>query len=135
MESMNQLIRDAVKMKENAYIPYSKFPVGAAVLAKSGTIYTGCNIENASYPLTCCAERVAIFKAVSAGDQEFLEMAVSANTTRPVPPCGACRQVMAEFFPPTMKIHLINKEEKVQTVTVEELLPFSFQTDDLQIEE
>jgi len=131
----DQLIKKAVKMKENAYIPYSKFPVGAAVSTRSGIIYTGCNIENASYPLACCAERVAIFKAVSEGEREFTDMAVSANTMRPVPPCGACRQVMAEFFPAHMKVHLINKEEHVKTVTVEELLPFSFQTEDLQVRE
>src|SRR5699024_12283427 len=114
---------------------YAHFPVAAAVSTQSETIFTRCNMETASYPLTCCAARVAISKAVSEGEREFTDMAVSANTMRPVPPCGACRQVMAEFFPAHMKVHLINKEEHVKTVTVEELLPFSFQTEDLQVRE
>lgn len=131
MNNKNQLIEEAIKMKDFAYNPYSKFPVGAAVRTASGKIYTGCNIENASYPVTCCAERVAIFKAVSEGEKEFEEMAVAANTKRPVPPCGSCRQVMAEFFPQDMKIHLTNIHKEIKTVTVGELLPFSFQTEDL----
>lgn len=131
MISTDKLIEKAIKMKDRAYIPYSKFPVGAALLAKSGNIYTGCNIENAAYPVTCCAERVAIFKAVSEGETEFKEMAIAANTERPVPPCGSCRQVMIEFFSKDMKIHLTNITREYKTLTTEELLPFSFQTDDL----
>lgn len=127
----NQLVEEAIKMKELAYTPYSKFPVGAALRTASGKIYTGCNIENVSYPLTCCAERVAIFKAVSEGEKKFEVMAVAANSKRPIPPCGSCRQVMAEFFPPNMKILLTNANQEVKTITVEQLLPFSFQTKDL----
>jgi len=131
MINMDQLIKEAIKMKDQAYVPYSKFPVGAALLTVSGNIYTGCNIENAAYPVTCCAERVAIFKAISEGEREFKEMAVAANSERPVPPCGSCRQVMSEFFPREMKIHLTNADKVSKTVTVKELLPFSFQSDDL----
>ncbi|MDF4756131.1 cytidine deaminase, partial [Vibrio parahaemolyticus] len=90
-------IEEANKMLSKAYIPYSKFPVGAALVTKEGKIYTGCNIENASYGLCNCAERTALFKAVSEGDKEFVAIAIVADTKRPVPPCGACRQVMVEL--------------------------------------
>ncbi|MFZ3578132.1 cytidine deaminase [Virgibacillus sp. DJP39] len=125
------LIERSIEMRKKAYVPYSKFPVGAAVLTKSGKVYTGCNIENAAYPVSLCAERVAIFKAVSDGETEFVEMAVSADTKRPVSPCGSCRQVMSEFFQPETTIHLTNLQNQLKTVTMEELLPFSFQPDDL----
>lgn len=129
-----QLIEEALKMREKAYIPYSSFPVGAALLTKSGKLYTGCNIENAAYPVTCCAERVAIFKAISDGEREFAEMAVAADMKRPVPPCGSCRQVMSEFFDSETVIHLTNNEKMVKTVSMEELLPFSFQQTDMENE-
>lgn len=93
-----KLLEEAIQIRSRAYVPYSQFPVGAALLTSSGKIYTGCNIENAAYPSTCCAERVAIFKAISDGETEFEEMAVAADTKRPVPPCGTCRQVMSEFL-------------------------------------
>ncbi|MDY0396593.1 cytidine deaminase [Virgibacillus halophilus] len=126
------LLAEAIKIRSKAYVPYSRFPVGAALLTKSGKIYTGCNIENAAYPVTCCAERVAIFKAIADGESEFQEMAVVADTQRPVPPCGSCRQVMSEFFNKDMQIHLSNlKAEEVKSVRVEELLPFSFQSSDM----
>lgn len=125
------LLDAAIQIREKAYVPYSNFQVGAAVRMKSGKIYTGCNIENAAYPSTCCAERVAIFKAISEGENEFVEMAVAADTKRPVPPCGTCRQVMSEFFKPEMTIHLTNLNHDVQTLTTEEILPFSFQKEDM----
>ena len=125
------LIDEAINMRTNAYVPYSKFKVGAALATKSGKVYTGCNIENAAYPVTCCAERVAIFKAISEGETDFAAMAVAADTDRPVPPCGSCRQVMSEFFKPDMEIHLTNLNKEVKTFTMEKLLPFSFNTDDL----
>lgn len=125
------LIKKAKQIRERAYTPYSKFPVGAALLTESGNIYTGCNIENAAYPVSCCAERVAIFSAIAAGETEFSEMAVVADTKRPVPPCGSCRQVMSEFFKGTMNIHLTNLNNNIKTITMEELLPFSFQPNDL----
>ncbi|HLR08102.1 MAG TPA: cytidine deaminase [Bacillota bacterium] len=126
------LIKQAVDIRKRAYVPYSKFAVGAAVRTHSGRIYTGCNIENASYPLACCAERVAIFKAVSAGETEFLDMAIVADIQRPIPPCGSCRQVMNEFFAKSTPIYLANLQHDIKTVTVEELLPFSFQSSDLR---
>lgn len=128
---MEQLIKEAKKIREHAYVPYSKFKVGAALRATSGEVYTGCNIENAAYPVTCCAERVAIFAAIAAGERNFSDMAVIADTNRPVPPCGSCRQVMSEFFDSSMEIHLSNLEYDIKTVTMKELLPFSFDANDL----
>ncbi len=127
----DKLIEEAIKIRDKAYVPYSKFQVGAALLTKSGKVYTGCNIENAAYPVSCCAERVAIFKAISEGETEFQEMAVAADSPRPVPPCGSCRQVMSEFFSKTMQIHLSNLKKQTKSFTMEELLPFSFGTDDM----
>ena len=129
--TQQELIEKAIEIRKHAYVPYSKFAVGAALRVKSGKIYTGCNIENAAYPVSCCAERVAIFKAISEGETEFTEMAVVADTDRPVPPCGSCRQVMSEFFPKDMKIHLTNLKKNTKSFTMESLLPFSFDTEDL----
>lgn len=125
------LIDAAINVRASAYVPYSKFRVGAALQTKSGKIFTGCNIENAAYPVSCCAERVAIFKAISEGETEFVEMAVAADTERPVPPCGSCRQVMSEFFPADMEVHLTNLKKETKSFSMESLLPFSFNTDDL----
>ena len=121
---IQKLVDCAIKARENAYSPYSHFAVGAALLCEDGTLYEGCNIENASYGLTNCAERTAIFKAVSEGHIKFKALAVVADTEGPCAPCGACRQVMAEF-----KIPLIimgNLMGNIKIVTIEELLPFSF---------
>ncbi|MCA0983063.1 cytidine deaminase [Halobacillus yeomjeoni] len=126
-----QLIQQAKEIRERAYTPYSKFPVGAALLTEDGTVYTGCNIENAAYPVTCCAERVAIFKAISEGHTQFNQIAVVADTKRPVPPCGSCRQVMSEFFSADVKIHSTNLQGQTKTLTMDELLPFSFAASDL----
>ena len=121
---IQKLMDCSIKARENSYSPYSHFAVGAALLCEDGTIFEGCNIENASYGLTNCAERTAIFKAVSEGHITFKALAVVADTEGPCAPCGACRQVMAEF-----KIPLIimgNLMENIKIVTMEELLPFSF---------
>ena len=121
---IQKLMDCTIKARENAYSPYSHFAVGAALLCEDGTLYEGCNIENASYGLTNCAERTAIFKAVSEGHIKFKALAVVADTEGPCAPCGACRQVMAEF-----KIPLIimgNLMGNIKIVTIEELLPFSF---------
>lgn len=128
----DKLLEEAIKIRNKAYVPYSKFPVGAALMVESGEVYTGCNIENAAYPVSCCAERVTIFKAISEGEIKFVEMAVAADTTRPVSPCGSCRQVMSEFFSSNMNIHLTNLNNDTKTISMEELLPFSFQPNDLK---
>lgn len=94
---MEDLVPIALQARENAFAPFSKFKVGAALRAESGKIYTGCNVENASYGLTVCAERVAIFKAVSEGERRFTAICVTADTDRLTPPCGACRQIIWEF--------------------------------------
>jgi len=119
-----KLMDCAIKARENAYSPYSHFAVGAALLCEDGTLFEGCNIENASYGLTNCAERTAIFKAVSEGHIKFKALAVVADTEGPCAPCGACRQVMAEFKIPL--IILGNLMGNIKIVTIEELLPFSF---------
>lgn len=121
-----QLINVATEARESAYTPYSKFAVGAALLTKTDKVYTGCNIENASYGLTCCAERVAIFKAISEAQTEFKALAIIGNTDSPISPCGACRQVMVEFFEKDVAIYLANLKGDIITTTIEELLPFSF---------
>ena len=121
---IQKLMDCAIKARENAYSPYSHFAVGAALLCEDGTLYEGCNIENASYGLTNCAERTAIFKAVSEGHIKFKALAVVADTEGPCAPCGACRQVMAEFKIPL--IILGNLMGNIKIVTIEELLPFSF---------
>lgn len=120
---MDTLIDLARKARNNAYIPYSKFAVGAALLAKSGRIYTGANIENASYGLTICAERTAIVKAVSEGEREFEAIAIAADTEKPVLPCGACLQVMAEFHVGRVIIGNLTEEKEV---SLSDLLPHNF---------
>ncbi|MBP2638126.1 MAG: cdd [Firmicutes bacterium] len=126
---MDELIACAVKAREYAYAPYSKFKVGAAVQTKSGRIFSGCNIEDSSYGLSNCAERTAIFKAVSEGEQQLTTIAVVADTTEPVSPCGACRQVMAEFG--IEQIILTNLSGKRKILTLEEILPFRFANGDI----
>ncbi|MFF2880989.1 cytidine deaminase [Bacillus thuringiensis] len=125
-------IEEANKMLSKAYIPYSKFPVGAALVTKEGKIYTGCNIENASYGLCNCAERTAIFKAVSEGERDFSYLVITGETAGPISPCGACRQVIAEFCDPKMRVLLTNVKGDEKEVTVEQLLPGAFTIDDLK---
>mgnify|MGYP005797481245 FL=1 len=119
-----ELMKIARKARQNAYAPYSHFAVGAALLAESGRVYTGCNIENASYGLTCCAERNVIFAAVGAGERRFKMLAVAADSPEPVAPCGACRQVIAEFGIPLVVMG--NLKEAIKTMSAEELLPYGF---------
>lgn len=120
---MKDLMELAKKARENAYIPYSKFAVGAALLASSGKVYTGANIENASYGLTICAERTAIVKAVSEGEREFSCIAIVADTPEPVLPCGACLQVMAEFHIDKL---ILGNLTTTREVKLSELLPHNF---------
>jgi cytidine deaminase len=119
-----ELYEAAVTARKNAYIPYSHFAVGAAVRTDEGKIYTGCNIENASYGLSMCAERNAIFAAVAAGERKLAALCVVADTEEPVAPCGACRQVLAEFKIP--HVYLTNCRGKVKESSWQELLPYDF---------
>ena len=121
-----ELIDLAVKTSENAYVPYSHFPIGAVLVTDEGKIYTGVNIENASFGLTNCGERTSIFKAVSEGERSFKELIIYGQTEKPVSPCGACRQVMAEFFEPDLPVTLVAKDKSTVVMTVGELLPYSF---------
>ncbi|CUH94163.1 hypothetical protein P22_0225 [Propionispora sp. 2/2-37] len=123
-DTADKLIAEAVQARENAYAPYSKFKVGAAVVTGKGKLYSGCNIENASYSLCTCAERTAIVKAVSSGEKNLRWMAVVADTAQPVAPCGACRQLMAEFG--IEKIVMASTAGQRKIVSVTELLPYSF---------
>ncbi|MEI4319658.1 cytidine deaminase [Streptococcus suis] len=125
METID-LIELAVKNSQKAYVPYSKFPVSAVLVAKTGEIFTGINIENASFGLTNCAERTAIFKAISEGVKDFSEIIIYGETEKPISPCGACRQVMAEFFDKDLKVTLVAKDKSTVEMTVGELLPYSF---------
>jgi cytidine deaminase len=125
-----QLIEAARQAREKAYVPYSHFPVGAALITEDGHLYTGCNIENASFGLTNCAERTAIFKAVSEGHGKVAAIAVIADTDGPVSPCGACRQVMSEFGPGA-RVILANLRGESLVTTVRELLPGAFTPADL----
>ncbi len=135
LSSMNkeQLLEQSKIARENAYVPYSKFQVGAALLAEDGTVFHGCNIENASYGLTNCAERTAIFKAVSEGVKTFKAIAIVADTEGPCSPCGACRQVIAEFCEGDMPVYLTNLKGDVLETTVGELLPGAFTPEDLDL--
>ena len=124
----DELLANATDSRERAYAPYSKFKVGAALLGKSGRVYTGCNVENAAYGPSICAERTAIFKAVSDGEREFETIAVV--TENGVPPCGTCRQVMMEFAP-EMIIIIADTEGNTRLTTVRDLLPDSFTPEQL----
>jgi cytidine deaminase len=128
---MKELIEQSIIAREKAYVPYSKFKVGAALLTEDGKVYQGCNIENSSYGLANCAERTAIFKAVSDGEKKFKAIAIVADTEGPVSPCGACRQVISEFCAPNMPVYLTNLKGNIQQTTIGELLPGAFAPEDL----
>ena len=124
-EEILKYIEEANEILKRAYVPYSKFPVAALLIDEKGKKHRGVNVENASYGLCNCAERTAIFKAVSEGEREFVAIAIVADTEEPVAPCGACRQVMAEFE--IQKIIMSNLHNKQYIATLEELLPYSFE--------
>ena len=126
-----ELIEKAIKAKEYAYVPYSNFRVGAALLTGDGTVYTGCNIECASYGGTNCAERTAIFKAVSDGKKDIKKIAIVSDLDDYTFPCGICRQVINEFGS-EIEIVLANKEKEIKTFRMEEILPYSFSAKDLE---
>ena len=120
-----ELIQAAVEMLDKAYVPYSHFPVGAALECGDGTVYTGCNIENAAFPCTICAERAAIFKAVSEGPRTFRRIVVAGRSEKFCVPCGSCRQVMREFAP-EMEVICLNGKGEARQYTLRQLLPESF---------
>lgn len=128
---VQELIAEAMKAKENAYVPYSHFRVGAALLTESGRVYTGCNIENVSYGATNCAERTAVFKAVSEGEREFKAIVITGDNGDYLPPCGICRQVLLEFGKDSMEVILANSIEDYKVTTLGELLPGAFSSKNL----
>ena len=122
---LDALIAAALAARENAFAPYSKFRVGAAIEDIDGRIHTGCNVENATYGLTVCAERVAVFKAVSEGVRKFRRVAIAADTDRLTPPCGACRQILWEFCG-DVEIVLVNLRGTTETHRLKDLFPKPF---------
>ena len=127
------LVDSAIQARELSYSPYSKFKVGAALLCKDGKVFQGANIENSSYPLCMCAERNALYHAIMNGytKNDFLALAIVADTPEACTPCGACRQVISELFPKDGVIVLANLKGAYQETNIEELLPFAFSGDDL----
>lgn len=129
-----KLILKAQEARSLSYSPYSKFKVGAALLTKDGKVFVGANIENSSYPLCMCAERNALYNAMMNGykKDDFVALALSADTDEPCSPCGACRQVISELFPKDAPIYMSNLHDEEKETTIEELLPFAFSGDDLK---
>ncbi len=128
---VTKLIEEAKAAREKAYVPYSKFKVGAVLVTKDGKVFHGCNIENAAYSMCNCAERTALFSAYAHNEKEFATMAVIADTPGPVSPCGACRQVISELCPSDMVVVLSNLKGDIQEITVSQLLPGAFSPEDL----
>ena len=130
-----ELVKAAFEAMQRAYAPYSGYKVGAALLSKSGKIYSGCNVENASYSPTNCAERTAFFKAISEGEREFFKIAIvggkDANVTDMFMPCGVCRQVMAEFCDDEFEVIVALSEDDFKSFALSELLPFGFSKNNL----
>ena len=122
---MDSLIDAALRAREHAHAPFSKFKVGAALLDDGGRIHTGCNVENATYGLTVCAERVAVFKAISEGVRKFRRIAVAADTSVLTPPCGACRQILWEFCG-DIEVILTNLQGKTESLRLKDLFPRPF---------
>jgi cytidine deaminase len=124
-EKLKALIAAAIEAREQAWAPYSEFQVGAALLTTDGEQFSGANVENSSYGMTVCAERIAIFKAVTAGKRDFEMIVVATDTEEPTPPCGACLQVIHEFAP-TMQVHLVTLSGKLISYPLNELMPRGF---------
>ncbi|HHM23455.1 MAG TPA: cytidine deaminase [Bacteroidetes bacterium] len=131
MTEEDRLVAKAQEAQRNAHAPYSHFHVGAALVTDSGEIYSGCNVESSSYGLTVCAERVAIFKAVSEGKKQFRKMAIVTETEEFCPPCGACRQVIWDFAP-ELEIILVNSKGERRRTTIAKLYPEAFGNQFLQ---
>jgi len=126
MSDIKELVRLAVEARNRAYAPYSTHPVGATLITDTGRIFSGCNVENAAYPLGSCAEQSAISAMVHGGEKRIAAMVVVGPTDAPCPPCGGCRQRIREFAGPDTVIHLCNENAVLQTMTMEQLLPESF---------
>ena len=131
MPFVDTLFEAAKEMQARAYVPYSRFKVGAAIATAGGRVFSGCNVENAAYPVGTCAEAGAIAAMVGAGESRIAEMVVIGDGPNLVTPCGGCRQRIREFAPPTIKIHVAGPEGVRRTFTLDELLPFSFGPDNL----
>lgn len=135
--SNKELVKAAFEAMKNAYAPYSGYTVGAALLGKSGTLYTGCNVESASYSPTNCAERTAFFKAISEGERKFSKIAIvggkRGKVTDMFMPCGVCRQVMAEFCDDDFEIIVALSHDDFKSFTLKELLPFGFSKSNINI--
>ena len=127
-----ELVDLAINMKQRAYVPYSNFHVGAALLCENGTVSTGCNVENAAYGVCICGEQTAIVKAVSEGHRKFKAIAIAGDTEGPCLPCGACRQIMSEFATRDMPVLCVGISGKYASYTLGELLPHSFGPADLE---
>lgn len=123
--SAESLMSEARRVLSHAHAPYSRFPVGAALLGESGRVFLAVNVENASYGLSVCAERSAVFAAVAAGERRFTALAVATDTDHPTPPCGACRQVLREFVA-DCAVHLAGRTGPIETRRLAELLPHAF---------
>ena len=134
MMNPNQLVEKALEARILSYSPYSNFAVGAALLCKDGRVFTGANVENSSYPLCMCAERNALYSAMMNGykKDDFVALAIVADTDEPCSPCGACRQVISELFPREGKIYLSNLKGAFKETNIDELLPFAFSGEDLK---
>ena len=130
----NELAKVAIEARNLSYSPYSKFKVGAALLCKDGKVFKGANVENSSYPLCMCAERNALYSAMMNGykKEDFVALAIAAETDEPCSPCGACRQVISELFPRDGAIVLTNLKGDLKETNINELLPFAFSGDDLK---
>ena len=120
------LCQKAIDMLDMAYVPYSHFPVGAALLCRDGTVFTGCNIENAAYGATICAERTAMGKAISEGHRDFVRIVIAGRSSDYCYPCGMCRQFMKEFAPEEMQVICLNGKGEAKELTLRELLPYGF---------
>jgi len=130
--SFDDLVARALAARAGSYSPYSNFAVGAAVRTKDGAVFVGANVENASYGVSVCAERVAILAAVNAGARELSAVVVATSTSPPVAPCGICRQTMAEFADDATPVILINDRGERRDTTLAELLPYAFRRRDLK---
>ena len=121
-----ELCKAAQAMLARAYVPYSHFPVGAVLECADGSVFTGCNVENAAYGPSICAERTAVVKAVSEGHRDFARIAIAADTEQFCPPCGVCRQVLSEFAGGELEVVLVNNRGEMRTLTLTDLLPYRF---------